>query len=333
MNRKKILLVDDEESIRLSLGWALEKRGYAVTTAHDGIDAMDKVGNNAYDLIITELIMGEVDGINILKHAKTISPETAVIILTGFGNIGSAVKSLQYGADDYLQKPCAIEDLFNRTSKVIEKQDLTKQLQIRNDQITQEKTAREKIEKTLRELDENLEVRLSERTMHLTDTVDEMNLLIEELKAREEELEKKNKELEDMNTTLSTMMQRREKEQNEIKNRIAEQATKTVLPLIRKAERLTTTNSAVCECLKTAQANLLELLSVHAGDNRLVNARLAPRELQVINYIKQNKTSKEIADLLNLSVRTIESYRENIRKKLQIVNIKKTLKKFLISTL
>jgi DNA-binding CsgD family transcriptional regulator len=65
----------------------------------------------------------------------------------------------------------------------------------------------------------------------------------------------------------------------------------------------------------------------------LSNAKLAPRELQIIHYIRQDKTSKEIADLLDLSVRTIESYRESIREKLRIKNQKKNLRKFITSLL
>jgi DNA-binding CsgD family transcriptional regulator len=76
---------------------------------------------------------------------------------------------------------------------------------------------------------------------------------------------------------------------------------------------------------------LLNIFSEHTHDIVLLNAKLAPRELQIIHYIRQDKTSKETADLLGLKLSTIESYRENIRKKLKIKNKKINLKKFITS--
>jgi DNA-binding NarL/FixJ family response regulator len=242
------------------------------------------------------------------------------------------VQTLKLGADDYIQKPCDVEELCDRIGKVLEKQDLIKQVDHQMKQLTREKIQRKRVEQELLEWQGNIELYVSKRTMELSDARKELADLLEELKIREMELEEKNRELTDTNNALATLLRRREKEHSQIKTDIANQAAESVFPLLRKAERLTVSNK-VKENLVTAQANLMELFVSHTGDNRLANARLAPRELQVINYIKQNKSSKEIAELLGLSVRTIESYRENIRKKLQIKNTKKTLKKFLISTL
>jgi DNA-binding CsgD family transcriptional regulator len=100
---------------------------------------------------------------------------------------------------------------------------------------------------------------------------------------------------------------------------------------LKKAQNQAT--GAAKDYLETAQVNLLDIFSKLPHNIVLSNAKLAPRELQIIHYIKQDKTSKEIADLLDLSVRTIESYRENIRKKLRIKNQKKNLKKFITSLL
>lgn len=332
INHKKILLVDDEEGTRLALGWTLENRGFSVTTADNGVDALKKMNGSSFDLVITDLVMEEMGGMDLLEQIKKQRLETAVIILTGFGNVVSAVQTLKLGADDYIQKPCDVEELCDRIRKVLEKQDLIKQVDHQMKQLTREKIQRKRVEQELLEWQGNIELYVSKRTMELSDARKELADLLEELKIREMELEEKNRELTDTNNALATLLRRREKEHSQIKTDIANQAAESVFPLLRKAERLTVSNK-VKENLVTAQANLMELFVSHTGDNRLANARLAPRELQVINYIKQNKSSKEIAELLGLSVRTIESYRENIRKKLQIKNTKKTLKKFLISTL
>ena len=149
MNNKSILLVDDEENILASIGWVLEKNNFRVTTATNGRQAIDLLRANHYDLVITDLIMTEVDGIAVLKQAKSCNPDAAVIILTGYGDVGSAVETLKLGAEDYLQKPCDIDDLLNKARRSFEKQDLVAKLRQQNEQLKNEIAARKIIEQEL----------------------------------------------------------------------------------------------------------------------------------------------------------------------------------------
>ena len=190
---------------------------------------------------------------------------------------------------------------------------------------------REDLIHDLQEARANLERQVAERTAELSQTVDELKNALETLMERERELQEKNRELLDMNTTLNIMLKRRDQEHSEIRKEIAAKTVETVLPLLKKAQSRATGSTK--GYMETAQANLLNVFSKHPHDSVLTNAKLAPRELQIVNYIRQNKTSKEIADLLGLSVRTIESYREKLRKKLGITNQKKNLKKLLTSLL
>jgi DNA-binding NarL/FixJ family response regulator len=190
---------------------------------------------------------------------------------------------------------------------------------------------RENLINDLQEARANLEHQVAARTAELSRTVDELKTVLDTLLAREKELQEKNLELQDINTTLNTLLKRRDKEHSEIRKEIAAKTVETVLPLLKKAQNRSTGSTR--DYMATAQANLLDVFSEYPQDIVLANAKLAPRELQIVHYIRQNKTSKEIADLLNLSVKTIESYRENIRKKLRITNEKKNLKKFLTSHL
>jgi DNA-binding NarL/FixJ family response regulator len=331
MSNKSILLVDDEEAVLASVGWALEKNNFTVTTASDGQIAIDKLQTKQYDLVITDLLMPRVDGIGVLKLAKSLYPEIGVIVLTGYGEVGSAVRTLKLGADDYLQKPCDIHDLLNKARHSFEKQDLIARLRIRNTHLKREIAARKAVEIKLEESRANLEQQVAERTAELTKTVDELKNVLETLLAKENELQEKNRELQDMNTALNIMLKRRDQEHSEIRKEIASKTVETVLPLLKKAQ--TQASGSTKDYMETAQANLLDAFSKHPQDSVLTNAKLAPRELQIVHYIRQNKTSKEIAGLLNLSVRTIESYRENIRKKIRITNQKKNLRKFLTSIL
>ncbi len=331
MNNKAILLVDDEENILTSISWVLEKNNCTVTTAANGRQAINLLQANHYDLVITDLIMTKVDGIAVLQQAKTLSPNTGVIILTGYGDIRSAVETLKLGADDYLQKPCDVDELLSKARRSFERQDMVARLRDQNAQLKQEITTRQEIERQLQQSQANLEQQVQARTTELTDTVDELQSVLATLLRREKELQEKNRELHDANTTLSVMMRRREKELHDIRQEIATKTIETVLPLLKKAQ-----NKAIgmaSNYMATAQANLLDIFTERAHDSVLVHAKLAPRELQIIHYIRQNKSTKEIADLLGLTISTIESYRENIRKKLRLQNKKINLKKFLTSRL
>lgn len=331
MSNKSILLVDDEENILSSIGWILKKNNFQVNTATNGRQAIDLLRANRYDLVITDLIMPAVDGIAVLKHAKTLYPTIGVIILTGYGDVGSAVETLKLGADDYLQKPCDVEDLLSKARRNFEKQDLLVKLRDQNEQLKNEIARRKIIEQQLQEARTNLEQQVEARTAELTYTVVELKTALHTLLTREKELQEKNRELHDTNTALNVMMKRREREHNDIRKEIAAKTVDMVLPLLKKAQ--TKATGPVKDYMETAQANLLDVFSEHPHDQALINAKLAPRELQIIHYIRQNKTSKQMADLLGLTLSTVESYRENIRKKLRIKNQKINLKKFITSRL
>ena len=331
MSDKSILLVDDEENILASIGWVLKKNNFKVTTASSGREAINFLRSTHFDLVITDLIMREVDGIAVLKQAKYLHPDVGVIILTGHGAVGSAVEAIKLGADDYLQKPCDMQDLLNKAARSFERQDMLTKLRDQNEQLKNEITARKNTELKLQEAHANLEQQVEDRTVELTATVDELKTVLKKLLTREKELKEKNRELHDTNTALSIILKRRDLEHNDIRKEIAAKTVEMVLPLLKKAQNQVTGSAK--NYIETAQANLLDVFSQHPHDSVLTNAGLAPRELQIVHYIRQDKTSKEIADLLSISVRTVESYRDNIRKKLRIKNQKKNLKKFLTSLL
>lgn len=331
MDRKNILLIDDEEVVLHTVGWFLQQHGMEVTTAGSGEEAIGLLRERRFDLVITDLVMPRIDGLAVLQQAKKLYPEIGVIILTGFGDVGSAVKTLQQGADDYLQKPCDIDELISKARRSFEKQDLVERLKAQNGLLREEIAARKAVEEKLREARAGLEQQVAERTAALTHTVDELKIALETLLSREKELQEKNRELRDLNTALNIMLKRRDQERQDVRKEIAAETVETVIPLLKKAG--TQATGTARSYMETAQANLLDVFAKHPHDVVLVNAKLAPRELQIVHYIRQGKTSKEIADVLGLSVRTVEAYRENIRVKLRIRNKKKNLRKFLTSLL
>jgi len=128
MEKYKILLVDDDPFILQSIASALEQEEYQVATASNGKEAIELLEGDNFDLVLTDLVMDPVDGIGVLKSAKEKDPDTMVIILTGFGDLISAIDALRLDADDYLLKPCEPEELSFRISSCIEKLELKRKV-------------------------------------------------------------------------------------------------------------------------------------------------------------------------------------------------------------
>ena len=130
MQTYNILLVDDDPLILKSIGPALESKGYGVVTSDNGADAIEMIAGSHFDMVITDFVMSPVNGINVLKKSKEISPETLVIILTGFGDINSAIDALRLDADNYLLKPCEPEELYFRVSNSFRKLELRRKVKL-----------------------------------------------------------------------------------------------------------------------------------------------------------------------------------------------------------
>ena len=129
MPQASILIVDDEELIRENLRLDLSELGYAVDTAENGSRALALL-EKEYDLVVTDLIMDEVDGIELLRQAKAKRPDQAVFILTGYGELESAIEALRLGADDYLLKPYNHDELILRVAKSMADRNLRQTVQL-----------------------------------------------------------------------------------------------------------------------------------------------------------------------------------------------------------
>ncbi|MEW5774176.1 MAG: S16 family serine protease [Thermodesulfobacteriota bacterium] len=106
-----VLVVDDEAIARDNLAHVMAKDGYQVQTAANGVEALDKVRRFEFDLIITDLKMERMDGLQLLQEAKAASPSTEIMLVTGFATVDTAVKALKTGAVHYLSKPIEIGEL------------------------------------------------------------------------------------------------------------------------------------------------------------------------------------------------------------------------------
>ncbi len=116
----KILVVDDEKTIRDSLKIILDEEGFATDTAGDGEEALQKIKENEFDIVITDIKMPKLDGMQLLETATKISPETFFIIMTAYASVKTAIDALRNGAYDYLIKPVEFDDVIIRVKRLIE---------------------------------------------------------------------------------------------------------------------------------------------------------------------------------------------------------------------
>jgi two-component system response regulator (stage 0 sporulation protein F) len=120
MDKKRILVVDDEESSRIGLSKILDKAGYDVIIAEDGREALKKLKQEVCDLVITDMKMPHMDGIELLKAIKESNSKVGVIIVTAYGEVDSYLEAMNLGAFEYLNKPIKIDELKKVITKVLE---------------------------------------------------------------------------------------------------------------------------------------------------------------------------------------------------------------------
>ncbi len=137
---KSILIVEDEEVLRQSLAELLTDEGYDVHQAGDGKLAYDFILKRPADLILTDIRMPNMDGIELLGKLQQVAPQTPVIILTAYGTVESAVAAMRAGAHDYLLKPVNFDDVLLKVERAIEFGELRQTRQVITEQLASEST-------------------------------------------------------------------------------------------------------------------------------------------------------------------------------------------------
>ena len=119
--KTRVLVVDDEKEFVETLSERLSLRNYDVTTSLSGDDAVEEVKNHLFDVIILDVLMPGMSGIETLREIKQIKPLTEVIMLTGHATVETAIEGLKLGAIDFLLKPCETDDLVAKIDKAYDK--------------------------------------------------------------------------------------------------------------------------------------------------------------------------------------------------------------------
>lgn len=116
-----ILVVDDEEIARTNLEYVLKKEGYLVDTASNGIEALERMKSREFDLILTDLKMQKMDGLQLLESTREIAPRTEIVMITGFATVSSAVDAMRKGAVHYLPKPIDLDELRTQVRQILDR--------------------------------------------------------------------------------------------------------------------------------------------------------------------------------------------------------------------
>jgi DNA-binding NtrC family response regulator len=124
----KVLVVDDEAGMRKSLAIMLRRDGYAVTEAAGGKEALEQLGREVFDLVVADLNMEDLSGLEVLRHIRQSSPDLEVILMTGYGTIEAAVEAMKLGAFDFITKPFQSEEILLRARNAVDKRQLRREV-------------------------------------------------------------------------------------------------------------------------------------------------------------------------------------------------------------
>jgi DNA-binding NtrC family response regulator len=127
MEKRRILVVDDEENSRNVLSQYIIGWGHNVITAKSGEEALDTMAESSFDIVITDLRMTGISGIDLLREIKKNNPDTGALIITAFGEMDSYIEAMNLGAFDYLIKPIKLDELKKVISSFFIKEECKKQ--------------------------------------------------------------------------------------------------------------------------------------------------------------------------------------------------------------
>mgnify|MGYP001575267103 CR=1 FL=1 len=120
MSKGSILIIDDEDIVRISCKRTLMPEGFEVKTAQNGVEGLKMIEEEKFDIVLTDLKMPDIDGIEVLRLIKQRWAETVVIIITGYQTVNSAVKAIKLGAYDYIEKPFTPDGIVSVVYRALE---------------------------------------------------------------------------------------------------------------------------------------------------------------------------------------------------------------------
>src|SRR5215831_8995549 len=188
MSKARLLVVDDEESVAVTIGAILEMDGYQVAISTSGADALRRLHEAEFDLVLTDLRLDDADGMSVISEVCRVQPETVSIVLTGFASLESAIKALREGAYDYLIKPCDVDELRAVVARGIERRQLGVQLRARLGELQAANTTIHRLNAELQERIDQATAELQQRMSDLARANEEIATLYREAQSNVEQL-------------------------------------------------------------------------------------------------------------------------------------------------
>lgn len=290
-----VLVVEDDANILKFMGELLTTLGISLTLAGDGREAIKKLKSDSFPLVFTDMNMPHVDGMQLIVHIRDHYPGTDVIAMTGYSQDYDLVDVIRAGATDYMTKPFTLAEIKAKIRRVTRERGLFQGLQ-------QEIARRHHSERDLSR---------------------QNNTLLEQMQQQKGELP-------EANAALRIMLQQRDMEKNELRGSLTTRFFNEITPYLAKL-RQTPLQEIQRHYLDMVTLNLENIFIPASPGRTFTHTPFTQTETKVVNLMKQQKRSKEIADLLQVSTGTIRTHRENIRKKLQITNTNKSLYKTILS--
>jgi len=281
--QKTILTIDDDDGVRKTIQVYLARNHYRVVTASDGRQGLEVFTATKPDLVLTDLFMPEMDGFAVLNHITGIAPDTPVIVISGMGQLGDAIRALRMGAWDYIYKPIEeISFLGFTVEKALEKADL----------VCENRAYRER-----------LEAMVAQKTA---------------------ELEEKTQSLERMNIALKALLDQREIEKQSVETSMVANLKRFVFPYLDSLTTLALDKRAF-SYVNIIRTNIEELIAPMSGRLPVIYQGFTPSEVAVADLIREGRSTKDISAFLRISPSTVAIHRNNIRKKLGLLNQKTNL--------
>lgn len=292
-----ILVVEDDPGLLRFMDGALSMLGIPHMLARDGREAIEKLMSERFPLVFTDMNMPHIDGLQLIVHIKENYSGTDVVAMTGYSEDYGLVEAIRSGAIDYMTKPFTLDELKAKIKRVTRERALFQFLQ-------QEIVRRRHSEKNLSQ---------------------QKNTLLDQVQQQKEELI-------GANAALRIILRQRDLEKNELATTFTNRYFKEIAPYLEKLKH-TQLQEVQRHYLDVITMNL-ENIFIPASESRSFRHEpFTETETRIVNLVKQKKSSKDIARILQVSVGTIRTHRENIRKKLQITNTDKNLYKTVISIL
>lgn len=290
-----ILVVDDDSHVLQFMNDLFITLGISPTLAHNGHEAIEKLQADSFPLVFTDMNMPQINGLQLIVHIRDHYPETDIVAMTGYSQDYDLIDVIRAGAADYMTKPFSIDELKAKMRRVTREKFLFQQLQL-------EISTRQNTEKELSR---------------------QKNTLLEQVQQQKNELL-------EINSALRIILRQRDIENNELKKAQTARFYKEIVPTLKKL-RQSRLQDVQQHYLDILTINLENIFTPSSQSRTFSHTPLTKMETTIVNLIKQQKTSKEIATLLQVATGTIRTHRENIRKKLQITNTKKSLYKTILS--